>query len=622
MGRRSLAHGRTQWMMVGPFLVVVALLATLAVVGVDLISAVRAYVGGESRWSKGQKDAVYHLERYIASRNPADYERFEEALAVPLGDREARQALEQAPPDLARVEQGLLAGGNHPDDIDGMVSLFLRFRRVSFMADAIAIWAEADTHIEELAALGRQLQARVVAGDESSDELRDLSARLPALNAQLTVLERRFSATLGEASRTARQLVLAITLVLTAAMTAAAALLTRALLRDQTRVEQDLREVNERWTLAADAAGLGLFDWDLRTQRTTVDARGAALYGLAPEAVEVASGTITQSRVHPDDAGRFRSAMASALASPTPAQLRYRICLDDGSVRHIEAVARVRDDGNGVGVRMVGTLRDVTAEVQAAQLQLEKDSAERASVAKSEFLSRVSHELRTPLNAVLGFAELLASDAAEPLTPAQAQRVQQVLAAGRRLLVLIDDILDLSHLDDAARPLTLRPLALAPVLQAALARVEPLAQAQPVRVSAELPPHALHVLADEQRLQQVLGHLLANAIQYNRPGGDVVLHCEQQGDEVGIELRDTGPGLRPDQLDKLFQPFNRLGAEFGKVPGSGLGLVIVQQLLKRMQGTLQVASTEGVGTCVTVRLKAAQAAQADQAHPPDQAAGT
>lgn len=599
--------------MVGPFLVVVALLATLAVAGVDLISAVRAYVGGESRWSKGQKDAVYHLDRYIVSRNPADYERFEEALAVPLGDREARQALEREPPDIARAEQGLLAGGNHPDDIDAMVSLFLRFRHVSFMSDAIAIWAEADTHIEELSALGRQLQARVAAGDSGSDELHALSARLPVLNARLTALEQRFSATLGQASRTARQLVLVTTLVLTAAMTAAAALLTRAMLREQTRIEHDLREVNERWTLAADAAGLGLFDWDLRTQRTSIDARGAALYGLKAEPVEIESGTITQSRIHPEDAGRFRAAMANAIASPTPAHLRYRICLDDGSVRYIEAVARVRDDGSGVGVRMVGTLRDVTAEVHAAQLQLEKETAERASVAKSAFLSRVSHELRTPLNAVLGFAELLESDAAEPLTPAQAQRVQHVLAAGRRLLALIDDMLDLSHLDDDAHPLPLQAVAMAPLLEASQAQVEALARAQSVRLTAALPQPRVCVLADERRLRQVLAHLLGNAIQYNRAGGEVALRCEAQGDEVSIEVRDTGPGLRPDQLDRLFQPFNRLGAEFSKVPGSGLGLVIVQQLLKRMQGTLHVSSTEGVGTCVTVRLKAVAANREDQA---------
>jgi signal transduction histidine kinase len=611
--QKAWAHVRMRWRVVGPLLVAVALLSAMALASVELLSAVRAYVGGESLWSKGQKDAILQLERYIDTRDPADYRRFEEALALPLGDKRARLALDQDPPDLTQARIGFLAGGNHVDDIDGMVNLYLRFRRVSFMAAAIDIWAEADTHIDQLASLGRRVHERARLGDAGLLELRALAADLPALNLRLTDLEQRFSTTLGEASRTVHKLVLLVTLVLASGLMLGAVWATWALLREQERVERDLRESNERWSLAADAAGLGLFDWDLRTRQARVDARGAALYGLPPQPVEVEAGQLTLSRVHPDDLTRFRAVMAQAIASPAAATVRYRVRLDDGSERHLEAAARVRVGEGQVPLRMVGTLRDVTAEVLATQLRLDKEAAERASRAKNAFFSRVSHELRTPLNAVLGFAELMHSDTQDPLSAEQAQRVQRVMEAGRRLLALIDDILHLSDLDESSTPLPLQPVALEPLLFQTIAQLQRLADERQVQVVAEPVPAGLWVQAESRRLAQALHHLVANAIKYNRRGGEVMLHCERRGEEVCIEVRDTGPGMRPEQLAQLFQPFNRLGAEFSKVPGAGLGLVIVQQLLKRLNGRIEVNSTEGEGTCMRVLLAAAAPADEAQA---------
>jgi signal transduction histidine kinase len=311
--------------------------------------------------------------------------------------------------------------------------------------------------------------------------------------------------------------------------------------------------------------------------------------------------------IHPDDAARVRAAMRQIIAHPAPATLRYRVVLN-GVVRHIQAnsCARFEDENgaDGVGTGMVGILRDVSDEVRAAQLQLDKDAAERAYRSMSQFLSRVSHELRTPLNAVIGFTELMQTDTVDPLTSTQAQRMQLVLDAGRHLLALIDDVLDLSSLDDGPMALPLQPVALVPVLQASLNQIEAMAVAQQVSLISELPHAELRVLADARRLEQVLLNLLSNAIKYNRPSGEVHLSCEREGDAVSITVRDTGLGLRTDQIEQLFQPFNRLGAQFTKVQGSGLGLVITQELVKRMDGSLTVDSTEGVGTRMVVRLRA------------------
>ncbi len=590
--------------MIGPFLVVVALLAGLAVASVDLLSAARAYVGAESLWSKGQKDAVYELGRYIASRDTVDYLRFQNALAVPLGDRRARMALQQDPPNLDAARRGFLDGGNHPDDVGAMIQLFLRFQRVNFMADAIAIWVEADEQLSALSDLAQQVQRHVAAGDTASPELRALLDRLPALNERLTVLEQRFSATLGKASRTARRLVLVITLVLALGLTAGGMSLTAYMLRQQARIEQALRESNDRWALAAGAAGIGVFDWNLRSGQATLDAQAAALYGLPPQQTEVEAGALSRRSLHPEDAERFRAAMRQAIAHPAPVTMRYRVVLPDGAVRHMEAMATVRSDTEGQ--HMVGILRDVSDEVRSAQLQLDKEAAERAFRAKGEFLSRVSHELRTPLNAVLGFTELMQTDPNDPLTATQHQRVRHVLDAGRNLLALINDILDLSGLDENTA-LPMQTVALAPVLQAALHQLEPSARTRQVALQADLPHPDMCVQAEARRLSQVFANLLSNAIKYNKLGGEVQVSCEQEGDAVLVTVRDTGAGLRADQIEQMFQPFNRLGAEFTKVQGSGLGLVITQQLVKRMGGGLAVHSTEGVGTRMVVRLQAAPA---------------
>ena len=196
--KRSAA--RFRWLVIGPFLVAVVLLAALGMASADILSAVRAYVGGESLWSKGEKDAVYHLANYIQTRRTLDYQRFAEAIAIPLGDREARLELERPDPDLAIARRGFAQGGNHADDIDAMIRLFRNFRRVPFMADAIAIWTEADGQIAELNELAEQVRQQIEAGGPMSAQLLELQSRLAPLNERLTQLGQRFSATMGAAS--------------------------------------------------------------------------------------------------------------------------------------------------------------------------------------------------------------------------------------------------------------------------------------------------------------------------------------------------------------------------------------------------------------------------------------
>jgi PAS domain S-box-containing protein len=596
---------RFRWTVIAPFVVVVVLLAALAAASIDALAGARAYVGGESRWSKAQKAAVYHLLHYAESRRDADFQKYLDALAVPRGDRVAREELERDEPDLVRARQALVQGGNHPDDVDSMIRLFQRFREVEFMDRAVRIWAQADEAIDALDMLANRIRTEVQRGDAGAQELQRLVLQVGQLDERLTQLELDFSATLGQASRLAQTLILWVLVVTSGALALVGIGLTTQLLSREATTARALRESNERWTLATEAAGIGVFDWDLGRDRVSVDARAAALYGLPREDAVLDGRRLSRELVHEDDAGPLRRALHGTLDDPQPLHIRYRVHLPDGRVRHLQLDARTRVRGDVT--RLIGILSDVSDDVQAEQLRLEREGALRVSRAKTTFLSRASHELRTPLNAVLGFAQLLQSDPDEPLTPKQRQRVQQVLDSGQQLLELIDDILDLTGLEAETLRLHTREVPLAEVLAGTLARTRSLADERGV----DLVPLYGHeplpwVKADAQRLQQSLQHLLSNAVKYNRPGGRVDLCVDSDGEMATVSVRDTGRGIAAAQLDRLFQPFDRLGAEGGKVRGSGLGLVIARQLLRRMGGDLVVSSEEGLGTCAELSIPLAR----------------
>ena len=203
-----------------------------------------------------------------------------------------------------------------------------------------------------------------------------------------------------------------------------------------------------------------------------------------------------------------------------------------------------------------------TEEFESAMLE-----AEQANQAKSEFLSRVSHELRTPLNAVLGFAQLLELD---PLDGSQREAVQRILMAGDHLRQLIDDVLDLSRIETGRLSLSPQSVSLGEVIQTALELAESAAYPHAVTCVVST-PEALdsHVVADRRRLQQVLLNLLTNAIKYNRDGGTVSVSIENRpGTRLRVWVRDTGIGISPDKLERLFSPFDRLGAEASDVEGA------------------------------------------------------
>ncbi len=238
-------------------------------------------------------------------------------------------------------------------------------------------------------------------------------------------------------------------------------------------------------------------------------------------------------------------------------------------------------------------------------MRIEKEAAEQANSAKSEFLSRMSHELRTPLNAILGFGQLMEM---QSLGSEDQECIDQILKGGRHLLSLINEVLDISRIDSGNLSISLEPVSVAEVIEEVLSLVRPLAAQRSVVLYPA--PHGasdLFVIADRQRMKQVMLNLLSNAIKYNREGGSVLItHDETTEGNLTIRVRDTGIGIAPGLLHKLFTPFERLSAEQTGVEGTGLGLALARKLVEVMQGKIWADSEFGIGTtfCVTLPLAA------------------
>ncbi|WP_434674819.1 ATP-binding protein [Pseudomonas sp. D3-10] len=278
-------------------------------------------------------------------------------------------------------------------------------------------------------------------------------------------------------------------------------------------------------------------------------------------------------------------------------------CRKDGSRFWASVVITAQYDSTGALRGFSKITRDIT-DRRAAEIALRtaREEAESASRAKSEFLSRMSHELRTPLNSILGFAQLLDMDSIAGQRP----QVSHILRAGQHLLALINEVLDIARIEAGRLPLNIEPIGLPAVLHEALTLVSPMAADAGIHL-AELAslPEGSGVLADRQRLVQVLLNLLSNAIKYNQPGGEVRIEVTAEAPNVSIAISDTGRGIAPELLDQLFKPFERLGAD-PQVEGTGLGLSLSKSLLEMMQGSLQVRSDPGQGCCFTLRLPGAR----------------
>jgi PAS domain S-box-containing protein len=308
--------------------------------------------------------------------------------------------------------------------------------------------------------------------------------------------------------------------------------------------------------------------------------------------------------VHPDDVEATLAEVDRQVRSgECVLQFENRYRHKDGSWRTLSWKSMPQADG-----LMYATARDVT-QAKVAQSELEEaiQAADRANKAKSEFLSRMSHELRTPMNAVIGYAQLLEMSSHDPKA---LESARAILKGGRHLLSLINEILDLARIEAGKLALSLEPVPLQAAVNQAFDLVRPTANAQNIRL--EIVGESLtdvHVLADRQRLVQVLLNLLSNAVKFNRPDGSVQLSCRMgEGEKLRIEVTDNGFGIEKNQTERLFKPFERLAGD--SIEGTGLGLALSHSLATLMGGTIELSSSSEEGSTFALILDTASSPMA------------
>lgn len=339
---------------------------------------------------------------------------------------------------------------------------------------------------------------------------------------------------------------------------------------------------------------------------TFVSERCEALFGVAAAEL-MADASALLRRVHPHWRERLRSSLAVSAMLGAQWRLEFPIRRRDGADRWLIGAAspqrQTQPEDNG-RMAWFGYLADVTDLRELEAASRDKATAEAASRAKTEFLSRMSHELRTPLNAVLGFSQLLELAQTPPLADAHRRPVQLIREAGEHLLTMIGDLLDLTRIESGHLRLQIDSVALQPLAEECVALMQ--AQAAGAQVSVSCAPVVgVTVQADRTRLKQVLLNLLSNGVKYNRAGGAVTLRARSDGARAAIEVADTGVGIAAEHLPRVFEPFHRGAHGQSAIEGTGIGLAVCKSLVELMGGSIEVQSATGKGSLFTVELQAA-----------------
>lgn len=372
------------------------------------------------------------------------------------------------------------------------------------------------------------------------------------------------------------------------------------------QMEKTLRESEARLAEAQRIAHIGHWERNLLTNELQWSDETFRLFGLSPEQTHISFETFNNA-IHTSDRDCVQQAITQAIEHNKPYQSEFRILKTDGSLRYIQAIGQVILDSSGKPHRFVGTMQDIS-EYQQTQIQLQQalQAAEVANQAKTIFLANISHELRTPLNAILGFTQIFQKD--NTLTEEQQEGIEIIHHNGEYLLTLITDILDISRLEAGKLELSPTDLELSRFLQYLIHLFSIRAKQKGISFEyQELSHLPSQIRADEKRLRQILINLLSNAVKFTQQGSVAfnvsVIEESDNHAKIRFQVEDTGTGIAPDELNKIFLPFQQIGDINAKAKGTGLGLSIAKKLAELMGGEIHVESVPGQGTNFWLELE-------------------
>lgn len=359
-----------------PFLVTVPLLVMLTVTSMAILSSGRAYIEGESLWSKAFNQSIYFLLRYTQTLDERDYLRSRETLRVPQGGRTARLEMDKANPDVSVAEAGALQGQIHPSDVPGVIRFYKYFRQVPRVARAIRAWTDADVIVDQLSTTGLRIHQLSLAGQLQSTEGVALTRKVHAIHEAMRPLNEEFSRSLSDAMRWAQGVLLLVTLGLASALMMASVIISRRMLHRREEMESALRKSEERFQLAVSGANDGVWDWDLEANQMYYSPRLKQLLGFADHEVPN-TVKVFWSGLHPDDLDATMVAVTNHLERGVPYDLEFRLRTKAGQYRWFRSCGQSVRSASGKAVRMAGSITDITdRKLAEAQLFAEKERAQ------------------------------------------------------------------------------------------------------------------------------------------------------------------------------------------------------------------------------------------------------
>ncbi len=568
---------------------------------VDVVDSTRAYSVGAAFYAKSQKIAVVSLNRFVTSHSQDDFDVFQSGLAVPLGDRDARLAMQGDTFDRSVAVEGLLRGKNPPDDVGKIIRRYRTLKWWPPFKTAVTDWRTADVQVEALSRLGADIKAHPA--DDPTTQAAQLAA-IRQIDERLTVLEDRFLASMNAAAGSAKKIVSTTLIAATVLLWVFGMTLAARLFYRQVALDRELTSSENRFRDYAEVASDWYWEVDSDRKMTFLSELFFSLTGTAACDVlgEDATEFLRTYAADPESAER----LAPFLAQQTMRDMRLRYPKPDGTVIYLSVSAKPYFDpaGRFLGYRGVGS--DITAAVEAAQnLRAEKEKAEIANRSKSEFLANMSHELRTPLNAIIGFSEIIMNRVFGNNPPEKYDAYAvDINTSGKHLLSLINEILDLSKVEAGHSELRESEVGLETLIESSRNLFGARFQLANLAFSVDLPKPPPILLVDAGKLKQCLSNLLSNALKFTGAGGAVGITARfESNGALEIAVSDTGIGIAPPDIPKVLSPFGQVESAFHRShTGTGLGLTITKALIEQHGGTLKIDSKPGVGTTVTLIL--------------------
>ena len=571
------------------FLVVVVGLLGLSYMTIENLSAARAYVGGEGLWSKAQKQAVHDLLRYSISHSERDFQAYQKALLVPLGDRQARLELEKPVPDMSVVRRGLIQGRNSPEDVEGMAAMFRHCRQLNHMSEAISIWSQGDALIEQLQRLGDDLHREISSERPNALRIAEMARQVDVIGDQLTPLEDRFSYALGAGARQAERLFLLVTFGATAVSLIGGLLFTGFMLRH-------MRQTEQRYKQLIDTANDAILVIDAETGIVLeANARSSAFLGRPTREIV---GARAESIVLESDREAYREMLKTTLEGAAVAGKEMRLNHSDGRTLAAEVNASLTEfEGKKI---VQGIFRDIR---ERKRLEEEVRQTQKMEVV-GRLVGGIAHDFNNLLMVILTQIAKVHSLSSQPQILEHAETVRiaaekaasltkQLLAFGRKQ-VLVLQVLDLNEILGELKEM----LSTLPSEQIQL-MLTPSSRPLPVKV-------------DPGKIEQVIMNLAVNACDAMPSGGVLRIRTARvsrppseastrshSAPYAMVEMTDTGCGMDVETKAHIFEPFFTT-KPIGK--GTGLGLSTVYGIVKQSGGTIEVDSVPGEGTTFRVYL--------------------